>query len=500
MKNILFITTDEMHKKSISAFGATTHTTPNIDKLAELGTVYNNCYSASPVCLPARCTWMTGAYPHVTGSISNIYGASLSQEFENLFTSFKKKGYKTSLHGKCHFIPVPYPATRGDKTLEYEHFISYYKTLGMDKLDLQDDKNNSLWYFDDYAKALEKKGMLKEYKYQAHINKENKGVFPFPHKAEYHPDAWVGLKTIERIQEAKDDEPNFIWTSFSGPHYPVDTPQEYADKVDMSKDTGRVFSSSEYDDKTKYHANGYFGPGTTEGSGKAENGAQKNYTEGYWKRWRQFYFGNCVIIDEYIGKIIEAAEKKWKDNFIVVFTADHGEMMGNHSLWGKNGSLFEDVLRVPLIVYSPGQNPRTVDKIVSSVDVNPTLLSFAGIEKSPLSNGFTFDEIEKKGGRDFIISTCENRFAIVKDNFKVEWNFYDKKEILYKEAYDLNKDPNEFENVYYSPLYHEKVLELEEIIQTLEKEEKFLSTIFFDFKATPYYVNFGNGSGLLQNL
>jgi hypothetical protein len=73
---------------------------------------------------------MTGMYPHHSGSISNIFGASLSLQFPNLFTELKKQGYRTALHGKCHFIPVPYPATRGDMTLEYEHFIAYYKLLG----------------------------------------------------------------------------------------------------------------------------------------------------------------------------------------------------------------------------------------------------------------------------------------------------------------------------------------------------------------------------------
>lgn len=140
--HILFITTDEQHLRTLSCCGAKTGTTPGLDALAESSDVYETAYTVSPVCLPARCAFMTGMYPHHSGSISNIFGASLSLEHPNLFTELKKQGYRTALCGKCHFIPVPYPATRGDMTLEYEHFIAYYRLLGMDKLRLQDDKNN----------------------------------------------------------------------------------------------------------------------------------------------------------------------------------------------------------------------------------------------------------------------------------------------------------------------------------------------------------------------
>lgn len=498
MKNIIFITTDEQHKQSISHFGATTHETKSIDYLAEHGTVYDNAYSVSPVCLPSRCSWMTGMEPHKSGSISNVFGASLSLQYPNLFTELKKNGYRTSLHGKCHFIPVPYPATRADMTLEYEHFITYYKTLGMDHLDLQDDKNNSLWYYDDYSKQLEKKDKLTAYRDQAHMTPSNQGVFPFPWEAEEHPDAWVGQKTLERIQSADTTTPDFIWCSFSGPHYPVDTPQEYIDRVDMAKDQGRIFSPDEWDDRTKYHSNGYWGPGTTEGSGNAPDDAQKNYSEAYWTKWRQSYFGNVVLIDDYIGKILAAAQEKWGDDFVVVFTSDHGEMMGNHSLWGKNGSLYEDVLRVPLIVFEPGQKATTRNEIVSSLDVFPTIMRYAGIEPHALCDGLPLEEQVARGGRDSIISECEDRIAYIKDGYKLEWNFYDKKDILYKEFYDLNKDPHEFQNLYGNAEYKEIIDEFEKYLEKREREEKLLSTLFYHKKGLPYYLNYGEGAGLLN--
>ena len=497
MKNILFITTDEQHRETISAFGAATHSTPNIDSLAERGTVYSNAYSVSPVCLPSRCAWMTGMEPHKSGSISNIFGSSLSLQFPNLFTELKKAGYVTSLHGKCHFIPVPYPATRPDTTLEYEHFISYYKELGMDRLDLQDDKNNSLWYYDDYAKYMEKKGMLKGYRDAAHMTPSNQCVFPFPYGEDDHPDAWVARKTIERIDSLDASSPAFVWCSFSGPHYPVDTPQRFIDAVDMSRDKGRVFRPDEWEDDSKYHCNGFYGPGTTEGSGHAKDNAQKNYSEEYWTRWRRSYFGNVVMIDSWIGDILDAARKKWGDDFIVIFTSDHGEMMGNHSLWGKNGSLYEDVLRVPLIIYdAQKRQAERKEQRVLSTDIVPTILKFAGRTARAEADGVPYDEDE---GREYIISECDNRIALIYRQYKLEWNFYAKKGKLYKEFYDLEKDPHEFENCYSRPEYKDVIEHMEAYLQKKEDDEGLLSTIFYKGEGRPYYLNMGRGAGLLHN-
>ena len=499
MKNIVFITTDEMHRESISAFGASTHSTPCIDFLAEHGEVYSSAYSVSPVCLPSRCSWMTGMEPHKSGSISNIFGSSLSLQYPNLFTELRKRGYRTSLHGKCHFIPVPYPATRPDMTLEYEHFISYYKQLGMDKLDLQDDKNNSLWYYDDYAKDMERKGKLKRYRDLAHMIPENQCVFPFPFDADEHPDAWSAKKTIEQIEGSSDDSPCFVWCSFSGPHYPVDTPQEFIDKVDMSKDKGRVFMAGEWDDESKYHRNGFHGPGTTEGSGHVKDNAQKNYSEEYWTRWRRSYFGNVVMIDSWIGQIVDAARRKWDDDFIVIFTSDHGEMMGNHSLWGKNGSLFEDVLRVPLIIYDPCSGKAAVhDERVLSTDIFPTIMKIAGTPVHPLCDGVPLDEDVAAGGREYIISECENRIAVIYKNYKLEWNFYNKNQKMYKELYDIEADPHEFCNRYSDPEYKDAVQFLESYLEKREREEKLISTIFYKGDGLPYYLNYGDGAGLMN--
>ncbi|MGN0906653.1 MAG: sulfatase-like hydrolase/transferase, partial [Bullifex sp.] len=336
-----------------------------------------------------------------------------------------------------------------------------------------------------------------KYREDAHMTPSNRCKFDFPHDASMHPDHWVGDRAAEHIKNLDPSQKAFVWVSFSGPHYPVDTPREYTDMVDMSKDGGRVFRKGEWEKGDKYHANGYYGPGTTEGSSHADKNSQMNYSEEYWTDWRRRYFGNVVLIDEMMGKVIKAAQEKWGDDFIVIYTSDHGEMMGNHSLWGKNGSLYEDVLRVPLAVWEPHGKHECVKKTVLSTDLYPTILKYAGITGlHPLCDGVPLDEDE---GRSYVISECDNRVAVIKDRIKLEWNRYPRTGRIYKELYDLEKDPDEFENEYFNPEYSAKVRDLEAILEEKEEKEHLLSTVFFDNGERPYYANFGNGAGYISN-
>lgn len=495
--HILFITTDEQHRETLSCYGSAVGCTPSLDALARRADVYQNAYTVSPVCLPSRCAWMSGLYPHRSGSVSNRFGASLSRELPNLFTSLGAQGYRTSLHGKCHFIPVPYPATKPDMTLEYEHFITYYRSLGIDTLSLQDDKNNSLWYYDDYAKALARRGMLATCRTEAHMKPENRGCYDFPFADDMHPDAWVGNRALEYIRSCDAEKPEFIWVSFSGPHYPMDTPRAYTDSIPADRLPPRVTDPDEWNDESKYHYRGYHGPGTAEGCKHAPDGASKNYDEAYWTSWRRRYFGNIRLIDAKIGSIIAAAREKFGENLLIVFTSDHGEMMGNHSLWGKGGCLFEDVLRVPLLVCAPGQTEgREVVETVSSLDLFPTLLSAAGAPLPARCDGRPLCEVVANGGRKFILSECDNRVAVLRDGIKLEVNRAGLRGKVFYELYDLKTDPHEFVNRYDDPQY---AAVRDELYGLLKAEPYLLETIFRTPDGADYWLNLGSGAGLECN-
>jgi len=488
--SILFITTDEQHLDT-----AYRRDMPyRLDALHALmgqSDVYTRAYSASPVCLPARCAWMGGMLPHRSGCISNNFGASMPLQQPNLFTRMKQNGYTTSMHGKCHFVPCPYPAVRHGMTQEYGHFKAYYKALGMDRLDVQDDKYGSMWFYDDYATEMESKGLHAAYRDRFFDPNAQPEAFPeFPHAKELHPDSWVGQKALEQLDRCAPNQPHFMWVSFSAPHYPMDAPSDYFARIDMDRDIPRRWREGEWDDPAKIGRHGWFGTGvSSEGSATARDRAQKNFSEDYWREWRKRYYANIVQADDYIGAILQKARALWGEDLCVVFTSDHGDMMGNHGLWGKNTLLYDDVLRVPLVVHKPGQqHRRDVSETVSSVDVFPTLLTLAGCELPSGIDGKPLRDIEAQGGRDVIFSSCEGRVAVIKNNMKLcvhATGFEIKPDsVMSRELYDLENDPHEFLNVYDAPAYRKAREELEAL---LNNEPRLLRTVFYQRGDAPPY-------------
>ncbi|CAG7600791.1 Arylsulfatase [Paenibacillus solanacearum] len=444
--HILLITADELRKDALSCYGNEAVRTTQLDQFAQMSVQFARAYSTSPWCLPSRCAILTGQLPHNSGAYSNFRKCELSTGIPNLFQVLKQGGYKTSVHGKCHFSPVPYGQTRRDVTLPYEEFRDYYMSLGIDHLDLQDDKQVSVWFYDDYAKELDEAGYLAAYRDDT-WNRGKAKVFPFPGPEEWHPDSWVGRKAVEFIEQHDEDQPLFCWVSFSGPHYPFDPPASYFDRVDMSKDKPRAQKEGEFDDPLRIHHRSYHGDGRgiADGSGPAPGHAQKNYTEAYWHDLRQSYYANVALIDDQIGRILESARRKWGDNVLIIFTADHGEMLGNHGLWGKGDCGYEDVLNVPLLVQYPGeQDGRKTDAKVMLTDIMATCMKAASVPEVP-TDGKDFQEVIDSGGYKYVFSEGEGFFTV--SDGRMKYIHVVKAGREHYELFDMEQDPLEFDNV-----------------------------------------------------
>jgi len=458
-KAIILITTDEQHRRSLSWNGATAISTPNIDSIAENGVSFDRAYASSPVCLPSRCSIATGLYPHNSRSYSNILGASLKARLPNVMQVCRELGYRTSLHGKGHFMPCPYRQTRPDITQDFDAVKPFYASLGFDHIDLQDDKNNSLWFYDDYSRELEYRGLLKTCR-DARMGKVNKHIagFFFPGDAEMHADSWVGRRTAEYINSAETAQPHFIWASFSGPHYPIDTHHDYYERVNIDADLPRIRRDGEWDQPNKLGFASYHGPGGSEGSGAAKDGAQENHSPEYWREWRRMYYGNVVQIDDWVGEILKAVDSKWGDDAMVIFTSDHGDMMGNHDLWGKNSLMFDDILRVPLFVrYPRGRHTGRRDELISLVDLMPTIVREAGYTCKLSCDGREIMVPADEGSHDAVLCEADNRLAVItRDGDKYVKALMPghkrdeqgrQRPTHYEEYYDLRRDPHEFDNL-----------------------------------------------------
>ena len=476
---VIWITWDEAHKDTLGIYGAGTHETPAVDGLARCSHNFSNAYTASPVCLPARCSIATGLMPHNTHSLSNNTGCALRNDLDHVFRLMHDRQYRTAMFGKCHFVPVPYGVTSWTRTLDYEPTLAYYRSLGIDTLVVEDGKCCSAWFYDDYGKASEAYGLLDAYR-RACADQESDRVFPFPGPESMNPDRWVADQAIRYIRKCdKDNE--FIWISFAGPHYPQDPPQRCMDMIDLSKLPPRKIREGEWDDSSKLHAQSYNGPGVTEGSARAPGGAQKNFTQAYWDRWQKGYRGNVVMLDECVGDILKAVREKWGNEALIAFTADHGDMSGHHGIWAKNSAVYEDVLQIPLIVHLPGQEQGVEHtEHAANLDLLPTTMKHV------------FGETLACDGRDCtdaatapedIISEKDNQVAVIHNGRKLALTRF--KGVMYRELYDLEKDPCEFENVYSKPEY---ATDIEEMTALLNEDSNRMPRVFYDGSGYPPWM------------
>ena len=442
--NILLITCDELRADALSCYGNRVISTPNLDALAARGTRYERAYCNSPWCLPSRCSLATGLYPHRNGAYSNFRDVPLDPAIPNIYTLLRGAGYHTAHIGKCHYAPVPYADTLPDQTLPYDDFRKYYLSLGMETLALQDDKQVSVWFMDDYAAELDAAGYLSAYR-DATWNRANAKVFPFPGPAEWHPDSWVGRKACAFLDSYPPGQPLFLWVSFSGPHYPFDAPGEYYERVDMSLDA-RVISAKEFDDPSRIHSATFHGrpTGAIDGLGPAPGGATKHYSDSYWRELRRNYFANVAQIDDQIGRILAALDARFGDDLLIVFTADHGEMLGYHGLWGKNNCAYEDVWNVPLIVKHPNNGASaTTDALCMLVDILPTCLAAAGLEQD-FCDGIPLHERIASGGAKYVFAEGEGFLAASDSRFKLTRVAQGERQ--HTELIDLESDSHEFVN------------------------------------------------------
>ncbi|MGI8768749.1 MAG: sulfatase-like hydrolase/transferase [Propionibacteriaceae bacterium] len=164
--------------------------------------------------------------------------------------------------------------------------------------------------------------------------------------------------------------------SISGPHFPFDPPAEYLDRVDQAA-TGGALTFGELEDPQRIHYRSLH----ERAPGWIESGRNDRYRWDYWGRLRLHYFANVALIDDQIGLIMAAAKRQFGDNLMVAFTPDHGEMLGNHGMWGKGHCFYDDVLRVPLLLRQPAgvaAGTRS-DDLVSLVDLFPTFVTAAEV-------------------------------------------------------------------------------------------------------------------------
>lgn len=383
MTNLLFLFTDEQKASTLAAYGNSKIQMPNLNRLAAEGCVFEKSYVTQPVCTPSRSSLLTGLYPHTNTCTAN--NIPLPEQIDCMPEMLPRDKYVTGYHGKWHLGDEIFRQHGFDEWRAIEDgYLKYYRP----KRDR--DARSSYYHF------------LVENGYQpGGGNTFSRGTCA-RFQERYGKPAYLAGEASRFIRENKDDD-FVLFVNFLEPHMPFHSPrndQYDPEDITLPEDFNDVPTTDQHP-KPRLLYRTY-----------RERGFD-SYSLSSEISWRQIisnYWGLCSLVDTYSGKILDTLrECGLYDDTVIVFTSDHGDMMGSHRLLAK-GIMYEEAATVPMIVRMPGQEePMTFSEPVSQIDLLPTLLDLLG-ERIP--HGLQGKSLKP---------VLEGESGIVDDVF-VEWN------------------------------------------------------------------------------
>jgi len=384
-RNLLFLFTDEQRADTMDAYGNSLIETPNLNRLASESVVFERPYVTQPVCTPSRSSLLCGLYPHTTGCIEN--NVPLPADVACLPELLAGQDYVTGYHGKWHL---------GDEIFAQHGFDDWQ---GID---------------DGYAEYYSS-GRDPEARSAYHHFLVSQGYEPSPgnrfHRAvvarlpeEVSKPAFLGQEASRFIRENQDN-PFVLFVNFFEPHMPFSGPRDgqYDPDGIPLPESFHDLPGEDQPLKLRLFRRAQYAHG---------NHSLSLRTEADWRRVIANYWGLCSLVDTYVGQILDTLnECGLRDDTIVVYTSDHGDMMGNHHLLAKC-VMFDEAATVPLLLRLPGQkSARTVSGPVSQIDLLPTLLDLMG---QPIP-----DHLQ---GKSLMPILDQGDDVTLEDDVVVEWN------------------------------------------------------------------------------
>jgi len=391
--NVIFFITDQQRADHLGSAGNKILKTPNLDRLASEGVRFSNAYVANPTCMPNRCAIMTGQYPNMC---VRAFSVNLDSVDSPTFSeTLRKEGYATKAIGKMH---LNYWGNSLDDSKSVEQIGRWIskkqrkKLLenfpkpwnGFDEVELISGHGDlcvghySEWLEErapQYANEIYSKifTMLDHTYRESHVPEE------------YYPTTYCTERAIDFLEKhAKGDhgdKPFLLKVSYPDPHHPCTPPGKWGE---MYKPEDIELPKS-FNDKENIKKHKFIGPRSdlpmfgkmlfhTTTEEEARNFTAKTY-------------GMVSMIDDSVGQILAALEKLgMADNTMIVYTSDHGDMMGDHGMILKGFMGFNGIFNVPLIWKVPGITPKGAvsDSLVSAIDLAPTILNLSNIDKKKI--------------------------------------------------------------------------------------------------------------------
>ncbi|WP_181702043.1 choline-sulfatase [Chthonobacter albigriseus] len=344
--NVLVVMVDQLNGTFLPDGPAGFLKTPHLSALADRSARFANTYTASPLCAPARASFMSGQLPSRTRVYDNA--AEFASDIPTFAHHLRRAGYHTCLSGKMHFV-------------------------GPDQLHGFEERLTTDIYPADFGWTPDyrKPGERIDWWYHNLGSVTGAGVAEITNQLEYDDEvAYNATRKLYDLSRGHDERPWCLTVSFTHPHDPYVARRLffnlYADSPALEPAVGPIpFEALDPHSKRLW---------------LACDSQRFDITAEMVRRSRQAYFANISYIDEKIGELMDVlARTRMLDETIVVFVSDHGDMLGERGLWFKM-SFYEGSCRVPLMIAAPGMKAGLVEAPVSTLDVLPTLAELAGID------------------------------------------------------------------------------------------------------------------------
>jgi arylsulfatase A-like enzyme len=446
--NLLFLMTDQQQGAALGCAGNPIVKTPSLDRLAAGGTRFDNSFCVVPYCSPTRAALVTGRYPSSLGLGRNIAHETdredplrLRESCDTYLHHLASQGYHCHQLGKWHLgDPAElscFPEGRQDTEAPARLANQRRRVAGEDRFDDGPRPGETERIGDVYLRS-EVSDAHRRYQQEKNRPKQDVGVIGRSLlKPEYWTESVLADYCIELLKRHRD-EPFAVTYSVSPPHAPFIAPSPYYDMYDPAS----FLLPSSWNDHPQAWA----------ASVSARMGMI--YGEAGFREYLRCYYARVTMMDSCVGRILETLDELGlADRTLVIFTSDHGTMLGRHGMMEKAvGGFYDDLMRVPLIMRLPGQIPagETCRAYASSVDLPPTILDYLGASRLSQVHGRSlrpFVEGASEDGRPIFGERGEPETAGAARMIRTaKW----KLSLLprgEKELFNLEQDPDETRNL-----------------------------------------------------
>jgi len=441
--NILLIFSDQHRYDVMGCAGHPLVQTPNLDRIAEEGARFTRAWCQSPVCQPSRASLITGWYTEQLGMFGNT--GDFDRQWPTVMQALQSAGYETASIGKTHYhgYPTREMLEASDGPYDLRRYTDFVKHFGWDFVLEEFDKyaHASSRLHSPYTDYLQERGLLEDYREQI------KGVFRLTPAhwrgetscipQEHDLTSFIGDHAMGWLTDRTGNQPFFLTVGFVQPHVPLIDDPTWAD----------VYRDADIPLPNQRPAVAPNDVWQTKLSSLNDHSQIQTMSDEFIRTGIRHYLGMVSLVDQKIGEVLALLESQDQlDNTWIIYSADHGEMLGEHHLWAK-ASFYKGSVQIPLVIRPPsGGDGRVVEELVELVDVTATLADIGGASPPDGCRGRSLLPVLEDGiaGKELIRSRISRYSAVRDDRYRFTTDVTSNTPC---ELFDLQTDPDELTNL-----------------------------------------------------